>query len=474
MAQYVLQRGDAPLNRQLADQIQKRILDGRFATGTRLPTVRAMASDTGVSRVTVLQAYDLLRIRGLVETKVGAGTYVREPKGVGSGSPRLRQFSPCAIVSDYEETAKAGNIVSLAIHSADDSMFHEDDFIAGAIPRNGQANFVDHLYGDPNLVSALVGHYRSLGVAVPHDEILVTGGGVAANAVIASVLGKRGGTFIVQEPLFPYVESYLESFGCKPVGVPKIDGNIDTDHLEKCLKGGDARAIFVEMAHDSATGLPASLSNKQEVIRLAEKYRVPIIEDVSGIWWRHTDSERPATLWELGADVDIVACDCFTKTISSSVAIGCVFVAGQLRDQLAIRAMGWGSRPPKILQRALADYIATRKLAALMARASSRYTKRRDALLRALDTTMPAGAQWTTPVAGLSLWLTLPSPISDENLYAEALKVGVAVAPGCSFMTPLRPTSSVRLAFGNATKDEIERAVPVLADVVRNLLKRRN
>jgi DNA-binding transcriptional MocR family regulator len=467
----LLVRGDKALHLQLADQIQDRILSGALSSGAKLPTIRELAASAKVSRVTALQAYETLQGRGLVECRVGSGTYVTAPMDRKNGRERLRSFSACAVRTDFASTAQSSGIVNLATADADEGLFHSDEFVAGML-RRGNGNGAEvGLYGSGPLLTALQQYYQGFGIDVPLDGLQVTGGGVATNAVLADSLGHSGARIVLQDPCFPFAQDYFASFKTEPVGVPTVKGDLDTERFHDEARKGDVKAAFLTLTANQCTGESASVENEREVLAIADRYGIPVFEDVSAFWVTATGARKP-WLWELanGASIDVVAYDCMSKVLSPHTQIAAVFAKGRTRERIAVRSLGFGSSPSYGLQKALATFIQSRAMSAHLTRNLPRYLARRQAMVGALKEYMPRECAWSVPEAGFCVWLGFPARIDDLALYEAGLAAGVGVSPGMAASVPRRPAAAVRLSYACAAVDEIAIAVKRLGHLVTSRL----
>jgi GntR family transcriptional regulator of abcA and norABC len=460
-------RGDKPLHLQIADQIQERILSGSLSVGSRLPTVRSLAATAGVSRVTALQAYEALQVRGLIESRVGSGTYVAPPQTREGGRGRLRAFKPCSVSSDFSASARASGITNFAIGDADERLFHADEFAAGMLRARAVSGETNGAYGDGALLTALASYYRGFGIRAEPESLVVTGGGIATNAALAMTLGAKGAKVVLQDPAFPHAFDYFQSFNLDVVGVPTVKGDLDVQRFEDELRKGEVRAAFLFLTVNQCTGESASLRNKRDVLALCEKYGVHVFEDASAFWTVGPKGRTP-NLWELsdGMTTGVVSFDCMTKTLGRSVPISCAFTNGRIKDSLTVRAMGLGSSPPSMMQHALRAFIESRAMASHISRSFVRHTTRRQAVLSALREHAPLGCSWTEPSVGHSIWITLPPHIDETQLYEKALAAGVAVAPGIAASVPRRPVAAVRLSYGASSVDEITSGIARFSRVV--------
>jgi 2-aminoadipate transaminase len=462
----LLVRGDKALHLQLADQIQDKIFSGALPAGSKLPTIRALASSAGVSRVTALQAYETLQGRGLVDCRVGSGTYVTPPSDRKNGRERLRTYSPCSINTHYASSAQSSGIINLATADADEGLFHADEFVVGMLQRH-QNSGESGSYGSGSLLTALASYYQAMGVTVSPDSLVATGGGVGTNAVLADLLRGSGARIVLQDPCFPFADDYFSTFRVQPVGVPTVNGDLDTERFEDELKVGDVKAAFLTLTANQATGESASVENKRHVLAIADRYGVPVYEDVSGFWTCQVGERRP-WLWELadGASIEVVAYDCMSKTLSPQVQVAATFASGRLRERIGVRSLGLGSSPPTFLQKALTTFIQTRSMAAHIARNHPRYVARRNAMSSALQEYMPPSIGWSTPRAGFVVWVTYPSHLDDAKVYEMALAEGVGVSPGIAVAVPRRPVGAMRLSYACSAVDEIAIAVRKLARIL--------
>ena len=460
-------RGDKPLHLQIADQIQERILSGTLTVGNRLPTVRHLATSAGVSRVTALQAYEALQVRGLIESRVGSGTYVAPPQNRESGRGRLKAFKPCSVTSDFSASARASGITNFAIGDADERLFHADEFAAGMLRARTVNGEACGPYGDGALLTSFASYYRGFGIRAEPESLVVTGGGIATNAALAMTLGAKGAKVVLQDPAFPHAFDYFQSFNLEVIGVPTVKGDLDIQRFEDELKKGDVSAAFLFLTVNQCTGESASLRNKRDVLALCERFGVNVFEDGSAFWTVGPKGRTPS-LWELseGMSTGVVSFDCMTKTLGRSVPISCVFTSKRIKDPMTIRAMGLGSSPPSMMQHALRAFIESRSMASHISRSFVRHTTRRQTLLSTLREHTPHGCSWTEPSVGHSVWITLPPHIDESKLYEESLAAGVAVAPGIAASVPRRPVAAVRRSYGASSVDEISSGIARFAKVV--------
>src|SRR6185436_17725968 len=170
-----------PLYVQLAQDIQRRIRSGALPPGARLPTVRELARQLGVTRLTIHSAYSELQAGGWVEATVGRGTFVAAQAAMASAlSQPDRDISSHGVMNDMLRMAQLPGLRSLAMADPAPEFDPLREFrsaIDEALERGGTAMLsYTASQGDPLLRTILADHLRDRGVRAAPDEILITSG----------------------------------------------------------------------------------------------------------------------------------------------------------------------------------------------------------------------------------------------------------------------------------------------------------
>ncbi len=473
--------GDKPLYLQIADSISRLIASGVLGAGERLPTVRALALQLKVTRVTVHNAYSHLQAEALVESTVGRGTFVsgeaggQEPaEGRGSrraGSHPDRWHGPeemgLLLLHDRD-------LESLALAEPDPRLAPAEEFMgvlkslsAGDLPllRYGATE------GDPKLRELLARRLAPRGIRCEAGDILVTTGSTQALSLTVQALARPGDKVLVESPAYFGFLSLLRALEIHAVPVPMDTEGPMPDALERLVLRERPRLLYTTPTFHNPTGVTMSLERRRRLLDIAGRYGMPIIED--DIFHALSyQPEIPAPIRALDDRGVVYYVDSFSKSLLPGLRIGYVVAPQAQRRVIASLHSAATLGNAHILQRALAHFLEDGSYDAHLRRVIPHYRRRRDALLRALKNEMPREVSWTSPGGGFCCWLTLPEGLSSDEVFRVALQRGVAFAPGRLFDVHPRRPDHARLCFGTLPPERMEKAVGVLARIVREGLGR--
>ncbi|MBC7870470.1 MAG: PLP-dependent aminotransferase family protein, partial [Chitinophagaceae bacterium] len=272
-----------PLYHQIASQIKNQISMGRLPPGTRLPSVRQVALKLGVTRLTVHNAYSELQADGWVESTVGRGTFVSEnaqPMAILSAIGT--QTSADAVLSNCAPIWHLPTLRSLAYANPDPTLAPIDDFWGCLTAmRRDVASLMTYEspQGDPMLRVELTNLLRERGVEAMPDEIIVTSGAMQALSLVTQALAQPGDRVLIEQPTYVGLIHILTTYGLKPISVPMDDEGPNLAAVERALKYDRPRFMYTIANYHNPTGQSMSLQRRRDLLALAAKYKLPILED---------------------------------------------------------------------------------------------------------------------------------------------------------------------------------------------------
>lgn len=459
-----------PLYTQLAQDIQRRIRSGALPPGARLPTVRELAVQLGVTRLTVHTAYSELQSGGWVEATVGRGTFVSAPsETISVQTDYGRDLSTPSILNDMVRLARLPGMRSLAMADASPDLYPLREFgraLDEALTTGGAAVLsYTPSQGDPLLRTTLADLLRERGLNAAPDEIVVTSGATQAMSLIGRALARPGDTVLVEQPTYLGLLNVLNAQRLCPIGVPVDEDGMQVDALEALIKEHQPRFIYTIPAFQNPSGVCLSAERRARLLELAERYRVPVVEDdiYSALVY---EGSAPPTIKASDRTGQVLMISSFSKALIPGVRIGYIVAGPQFLDRLVMAKQADDLCSPPLLQRALALFIQHGWLAAHLRRAIPRYRERRDALLTAMARSFPSGIHWTTPRGGLCTWVTLPAGTSVTDLYLAAIERGVGFAPGDVFFIDPPAQPFMRLSFSTLPPELITEAAQILGQLI--------
>ena len=484
-------QSNEPLYQQIKSHLREGILSGSLVPDTRLPASRQLARDLGVNRITVENAYSELEADGLVFSRVGSGTYVLPPNPLPqlpqthrSGpwplwQQNLQARGPASNPGAPEAMLRAAGHpqpISFASGISDARQFPAEEFrktIQAVMRRDGMAAMD---YGERNgygpLRESIAHILASQGLQTRAENILITAGSQQAISLASQVILKPEDVILVESPTYSIAMDLFRSLGFCIVGIPMDDQGMQVEKLETLLQQHHPKLIYTIPNFHNPTGTCLSAARRRQLIILAERYNVPILEDDFVGDLRYDGRAQPS-LKALDPGGQVIHISTFSKMLMPGLRVGFLVADGPIYDSLLGFKRLSDLATSTLIQRALEAYVTVGRYQAYLRRSCQVFRKRRDAMLDAIQRYLPEGVKFDPPQGGMFLWLRLPDALSAEALLPLACEEGVAFAPG----KPFFPEGSggeewMRLNFIAQPVEEIQEGVKRLGKAIKRLQKR--
>ncbi len=485
-----------PLYRQVHAAFAKRIQAGELPPGSRLPSVRGLARRLGVSLITVLQAYDALAAEGLAHASVGRGTFVGSPTSPEdeSGTGDAQTAPAAAGLGDAEwqgalpvylrapRIATMQSMLRRAIHpdtillaggTPDPSLFpikalgrlwhrvmalEDPRFLQYGTPQ-----------GDHRLRAWIADHCSAHGISTQPEDVLITSGSQQAIDLVARTFVGPGDYVLTESPTFLTALDILESRGAKLLGVPVDAEGARMDVAAALLERFRPRIMYTIPTAQNPTGVTMSEERRRRLSAMARQHNLLVIEDDTCSEFAY-DGDAPPAIKAFDSGGHVVFLKSFSKTVIPGLRVGCVVAHGSIMDRLVESKSVVDRFTSPLIQRTLWRYLSAPQYRRDLETARDTYRRRRDAVLRALEASMPPGVTWTHPSAGFNLWLNLPPAVSAADAFEESLKEGVACGFGDLFLPHVPPPSGLRISFADKPDSVSVEGIRRLARALRRLL----
>lgn len=459
------------LYQQIASQIRNQIRTGALPIGAKLPAIRPMATKLGVTRLTVQTAYDELRAEGWIETVVGKGTFIAKSAQPEELMQEVgRSAEPDSVLDDLTRLDEISIVRSLAQAEPDPELFPVGEFW-GAMSRLRTAAHELMRYklaqGDAKLRCSLAGLLRDRGIEAMPDDIVVTTGAIQGLSLVVQALTRQGDFVVVEQPTHLGILHTLESHHLKPLPVPVDENGPNIESLERLIKQFSPRFFLTAPNFQNPTGYQMSEQRRADLLDLAERWGLMIVEDDSRGLLSYDGSLKPA-LKAGDQHESVIYLNSMSKVLMPGLRVGYVVAPRPTHDELLSIKRAVDYCGPAMTQRALADFIDDGALRRHLQRVVPIYRARRDKLLQTLSSVMPKDVHWTHAKGGFSTWLTLPREVDAMDVHRVALRMGFAFTPGDAFLTEhgRHDHDHLRICFANQPEQVITEAVDVLANVI--------
>jgi DNA-binding transcriptional MocR family regulator len=449
--------------------VQREIAAGALPAGSRLPPVRALERQLGLSKNTAQAAYDELVARGLVEAREREGVFVlaasRIERPAPIAAPPLPAFVEPPLVRP-ERTPRGTTGLSTVFIDPELLPTERIAECARSVLREKMPAFYEP-QGYRPLREAIARRLAARGLDVEADEVVITTGSQQSLDIVARALAVR--RIALESPVYGYAKLLFETLGCELTGL-RLDpfGGIDLAAWDRALATRPSLAYLIPSFHNP-TGYSYSSAELRGVLELCQRHGVALLEDDWGSDMLSDGEYRPMLRMLGGKHVLYV--NSFTKKLLPSLRVGFVAASPELVPTLvAMKRLGtlgnaWLTEAvvAEFLDRGYYDT----HLQALQRALDTRYA----ACLAALDELMPDGVRWTRPGGGPTLWLELPRAIDLPALEAHLARRGVQISNASAAFLGDAHLHGFRIGYAFLPEDQMRAALTILADALRSLAR---
>ncbi|OEC36905.1 DNA-binding transcriptional regulator, MocR family, contains an aminotransferase domain [Pseudomonas cuatrocienegasensis] len=453
----------------LAELLGERIEQGLYRPGDRLPSVRALSTEHGVSLSTVQQAYRHLEDQGLATPRPKSGYFVPAARQMPALPQVARMAQRPVEVSQWDQVlelislppSRAG-VIQLGRGRPDiDSPTLKP--LLRSLSRISRRQDVSSLtygciYGHQGMREQIARLMLDSGCALSYEDIVITTGCHEALSAAIRAICQPGDIVAVDSPSFHGVMQALKGFGMQALELPTdpLTG-ISLEALELALEQWPIKAIQLTPTCNNPQGYIMPEANKRALLALAQRYDVAIIED--DVYGELAYSyPRPRTIKSYDEDGRVLLCSSFSKTLAPGLRIGWIAPGRYLDRVLHMKYMGTGSTA-QAPQLAITEYLEAGHYEPHLRRMRAQYQRGRDLMIDWVSRYFPAGTRVSRPQGSFMLWLELEAGFDSQRLNRELQAHAIQIAPGSIFSAAGKYRNCLRLNYASQPSAEIEAAV---------------
>lgn len=472
------------LYQNIAQQLEESILNAVLKSGDKLPSVRLLSKQRGVSPSTVFQAYYQLEAKGLIEARPKSGYYVRfqptTPGPTTASAVEQKTADPQMVnsmhmIEELVELRDLANVLrlstavpSLALlpsarlnKSVVEAIREEKEKILGYIPTQG----------NEALRGAVARHLLNWGGQFLPDDIVITNGCMEALNLCLRTLVKAGDVVVMDQLSYFGIHQSVESLGLKVIPIPsRAPDGLDLNILEEALLQHPVKAALFVLNFHNPTGSVMPDHTKKALVELLRKHQVPLIED--DIYGElYFGKARPGTCKQFDEDGLVLYCSSFSKTLAAGYRIG-YCLPGRFKDALVRQKRIENVSTSTLPQAALLHFLNKgrfdyhlRKLRNALHTQALRYAQ-------CIQESFPEGTHFCHPAGGIVLWVALPPHCNGYELFRIAKDQQISIAPGQIFSINGGFENYIRLSFSEPFDSKIEKAIRKLGELLFSLIKK--
>lgn len=478
---------EIPLYRQIYERIQTAILNGKFSSRMRLPSSRDLAKQLGVSRITVVNAYEQLLAEGYLEGKIGAGTFVASqiPEDLlqiskSEGKNKSANISPenvkiSAFAKRLTETqSKISRFQSSpnplpfknGLTAVSEFPFNIWEKIATSVYRRSRYKISGYgeAAGYRPLREAVAAHFAaSRGVHCDVEQIFITNGAQQALDLIGRILLEADDKVWIEDPCYQEAFGVFYSNGAQIIPV-SVDAE-GFDLAEAKRQSDAAKLVYITPSHQYPTGVTMSLARRLSLLEWARTNQAWIIEDDYNSEFRYAG--RPlASLQNLDNFGRVIYVGTFSKTIFPALRLGCLIVPKNLIEIFTAARALCDCHSPIFEQAILADFISEGHFARHLRRMRTLYEKRQHFLVAEAEKNLSEFLKISKAQSGMHLIGWLAEGLDEKQVAAKAFEKGLNLTPLSSYCITNKLPPGVILGYTGFDEKQIRQGIGKLKQVL--------
>lgn len=379
-----------------------------------------------------------------------------------------------AVASRPEVVSLAGGMPNLAALPLE-SLAAE---VAALVREDGQSALQ---YGSAQGVPVLreqIGEVMALEGIAPGtahaDDVVVTVGSQMALDMLTRLFVDPGDIVLAESPSYVGALGSFAAFQAEVRHVAMDDDGLVPEALEDALgglarEGRHAKFLYTVPTFQNPVGVTLTVERRPRIVEICRRHGVLVIED-NPYGLLGFDGQTYPSLRSLDPD-NVVYLGSFSKVFASGLRVGWALAPHGIREKLVLAAESATLCPPAFTQLVVSRYLATHDWRGQIKSFREMYRERRDTMLAALETHLPAGCTWTRPDGGFFVWVTVPEGVDTKAMLPRAITARVAYASGTGFHADGAGARHMRLSFCYPTPERITEGVRRLAGVLQGELE---
>lgn len=465
---------------QIKDYIKGLILSGVLLPGVKLPASRELAAILKVSRNTVVQAYQYLEDDGFIHTVKGRGVFAaevsvrKEQENVNlNWESRVSGFAKKAVALDIEknELRWEKGMLSFKSIAPNPELFSLEDFkraVLNQLAAEGE-KLLNYGYarGYKYLLEYLTGYMKNKGVESSGKELLITNGFTEGFNLLLSALAAPGDKVICENPTHNTALKIMRLAGLKITGVPVETDGINLKILEERLAREEFKLGFLIPSYHNPTGLVMAPEKRVAVLKIFEKYQVPVVEDGFNEELRYYGSHVAPLMALAGSGNGVVYLGSFSKVLFPGLRIGWIMGDSKLIAYLESVKRSFNIHTSFLDQAILYEFLQSGSFEKYLRKARKVYREQHQTATKLAMEYIPCRRIWGE--GGLHIFIELDDGLNAREVLDQCHRRGVLFMPGDIFYTDGGGANTFRLGISRVSQKEMEQGFRIIGEVVKDL-----
>lgn len=330
--------------------------------------------------------------------------------------------------------------------------------------------------GLPQLVESLKEFLRRKDLPVDNNKILITTGSTQAINILAKAFVNPDDTVILENPSFVGAIATFKSYQADLKSVPLTHEGISIKQLGIELDTIDKKPALIYIAPNfqNPAGILYTAETKHALVRLLKDRNFPLIEDdaYSELYFYEEDKQHLKTIKEMNPDgVDVCYTGSFSKILGPGLRLGWMLVPEEIYVKCELIKQTMDACSSSFTQMLAHKFLESGMVYDYVKKVRAEYKKRAAVMAEVLKAHLPENVTFNIPRGGFYIWLQLPDGADSTVILKKAIEKGAVGVSGKTFDPHGIRNNNIRLSFCNTTPDKISKGIPVIAEVIREVLK---
>lgn len=461
------------LFRQVYDHLLSRIERGEWKAHDKLPSIRSLAEELQVHRLTAFRAYQLLKQNGKAYVRDKSGYYI-SPHTPGQEHLEFVEYHPSPapghLKNDLSQIQQRPALYQFSQALIDPNL----------LPNLFMSEHVKQVFdmypkvmgtystvqGDEELRTFLCKYMeKSLRVPLTISEVVVTTGAQQAIDLLSRVFIRPMDAILVERPTYSVAIDIFRNQGARIYAVDIHPDGYDLEQVEILMAKVKPRFFYMNPTFHNPTGYTVPTAQRKQLVELAERYQCLLIED-DAFREMYFDQPPPQPLFTYDTEGWVVYLRSFSKYIAPGLRICAVIGRRSVIEPLLIAKSLADNGTPLLNQKIFLHYFKSERMQQHLEKLRIALQIRRDIVE---DVLAESGWEWVQPEGGLNLWLKLPTNLSVKALQAESLRHSISFVPGVICDPMLEKDAFIRLSYSFINEGQLQEGVKRLVQIAQSV-----
>ncbi len=471
---------DIPIYEQLEKHIERAVEEGALVKDSKLPSTREVSSVLGISRNTVLTAYENLESKGIIYSIKGKGSFIKS--STKSDSEQV-SMSWKNYINSYGKTCEEMDIIKTEPHykkgmisfksiAPEGSLFDVEEFKRAfldviAIEGEKLLNY-GYAKGYRDLINYLMDYMLRKGVLGKEKDMIITNGFTEGLDLILSTYTNPGDIIICESPTHHTTLKMMKAYGLKVIGIPMDEQGILPDRLESAILEWKPKWIYLTPSYQNPTGIVMSGERRKNVYNILCKYKMPCIEDGFNEELLYSSSHIMPLIALSEASNHIVYIGSLSKILFPGLRLGWIMAGLECINSLESVKRAKTIHTSFLDQAVFVQYMKSGAFERYVKKAKKYYRDKYLYTVEQIKKYIPFERLWGE--GGLHIYIELHHTIDTRQLLNMCCKRGVLFMPGDVFEPDGKKTSSLRIGFSRLEKEEISVGLKIMGEEIGRII----